>query len=108
MVSDISCNADGNRLDLNWNEAGLNCDNWNDDDKANDNIGAFVLMMGKEKRHPFLGCLCVWSRNTLHPSAEHAPDGCEFSGKLPVFVRIQRLCFPQQCEKKFQLVQFTT
>jgi len=48
MVSGISCNADGNRLNLgNFDDTGLNCNNWNDDDNANDNLGVFALMMGK-------------------------------------------------------------
>ena len=46
-VSGIFCDANGNRLNLNWNERELNCDNWNDDDNANNNVGVFALMMGK-------------------------------------------------------------
>lgn len=38
--------ADGNRLNLNWNDDGqLNCNNWNDDN-PNDNLGCLALMMG--------------------------------------------------------------
>jgi hypothetical protein len=45
-VSDISCNADGNRLNLgNFDDIGLDCNNWNFDDNANDNLGVFALMM---------------------------------------------------------------
>ena len=48
MVSGISRNADGNRLNLgDFDDTGLNCNNWNDDDNANDNLGVFALMMGK-------------------------------------------------------------
>lgn len=47
-VSGISCNADGNRLNLgNFDDTGLNCNNWNFDDNANDNLGVFALMMEK-------------------------------------------------------------
>lgn len=42
----ISCNADGNRLNLgNFDDAGLNCGYWYFDDNANDNVGVFALMM---------------------------------------------------------------
>ena len=37
--------TDGNRLDLNWNEASLNCDNWNWDDDGNSNLAVFALMV---------------------------------------------------------------
>ena len=41
-----NCNADGNRLNLgDFDGNGLNCDNWNFDEKRNDNLGVFVLMM---------------------------------------------------------------
>lgn len=47
-VSGISRNADGNRLNLgNFDGTGLNCNNWNYDDDANDNLGVCALMMGK-------------------------------------------------------------
>ena len=54
-VPGISGNAAGNRLNLaNFDGTGLNCNNWNFDDNANDNLGVFALMMGKaiKKRHP--------------------------------------------------------
>ncbi len=44
------CNADGDRLKLNWNEGRLNCNYWNDDDDRNDNIGVFALMVGKRDK----------------------------------------------------------
>jgi hypothetical protein len=37
--------SDGNRLNLNWVEGTLNCDNWNWDEDRNSNVGAFPLMM---------------------------------------------------------------
>jgi hypothetical protein len=43
------CDADGNRLCLNWNEGELNCDNWNYDDKPYNNVGVPALMVRKEK-----------------------------------------------------------
>ena len=47
-VPDIFCDASGNRLNLgDFDGNGLNCNNWNDDDNANDNLGVFALMMGK-------------------------------------------------------------
>lgn len=40
----MSFHTDGNRLIVgNFNENGLNCNNWNED--ANDNIGFFLLMV---------------------------------------------------------------
>ena len=45
VVSGISCNSDGNRLKLNWNEGRLNCDNWNWDDNRNSNLAVFVVMV---------------------------------------------------------------
>lgn len=42
---------DGNRLIAgNFNENGLNCNNW--DENANDNVGFFLLMVCKRSRHP--------------------------------------------------------
>lgn len=42
MIRGIFCNEDGNRLNLNWNEDSLNCDNWNWDDNRNPNIAVFA------------------------------------------------------------------
>lgn len=36
------CDSDGNRLNLNWNEGRLNCDNWNFDEERNDNVGVLA------------------------------------------------------------------
>jgi len=45
----IFCDSDGNRLNLNWNEGELYCDNWNYDDKPYNNVGVPALMVRKEK-----------------------------------------------------------
>ena len=46
----FSCNADGNRLNLNWNEGQLNCDNWNWDEDGNPNIAVAALMVLRIKK----------------------------------------------------------
>lgn len=45
MVKDIFCNADGNRLKLNWNQGRLNCDNWNWDGDGDPNLAVAALMV---------------------------------------------------------------
>lgn len=46
----LTLNADGNRLNLgDFDENGLNCDNYNWDDNRNDNLGVFPLMVCKQK-----------------------------------------------------------
>lgn len=44
-ISGISCNSDGNRLNLNWNQGRLNCDNWNWDENSNPNLAVAALMV---------------------------------------------------------------
>jgi hypothetical protein len=47
----FTLNADGNRLDLgDFDEQGLNCDNYDWDDNRNDNLGCFALMMCKKRK----------------------------------------------------------
>lgn len=110
MVFGIFCNADGSRLNLNWNDGQLNCDNWNLDEERNDNVGVSALMMEKTKDIPTRsGCLALWARSdALQPLAQHASGGREFTGKLSVFSRINSFCFPEQCDKKLELIQFAT
>ncbi|MBI4121881.1 MAG: hypothetical protein HY461_00965 [Parcubacteria group bacterium] len=40
MAQRTTLHVDGNRLNLNWNEGELHCDNWNDNEQ-NDNLGVF-------------------------------------------------------------------
>jgi len=45
-IPGITCNADGNRLNLgNFDGTGLNCNNWNSDGERNGNLGVFALMV---------------------------------------------------------------
>lgn len=46
----MTCLPNGNRLNLNFSEDGLNCDNWNWDDNRNSNLGCFALMMCKNHK----------------------------------------------------------
>lgn len=50
--NNIALNSDGNRLNLgNFDENGLNCDNWNwNGDNRNSNLGCFPLMVSKIKK----------------------------------------------------------
>ena len=39
------CNADVNRLKLNWNQGRLYCDDWNWDENRNSDLAVFVVMV---------------------------------------------------------------
>lgn len=42
----LFCNADDNRLKLNWNEGRLYCNNWDwNDDNRNGNLAVFAVMV---------------------------------------------------------------
>ena len=43
--------ADGNRLNLNWNEGRLNCDTYNWDENRNGNIGGVALMVQRRRNN---------------------------------------------------------
>ena len=96
------CDADGDRLNLNWNEGKLNCDNWNRDDKAYDNIGVLALMMGKINKKTsrsffemsFFVLLLQLFGNVLNPSAEPSSDCSEFFRNLAVFSGVYAFHFP--------------
>lgn len=104
MVFGIFCNADGNRLNLgNFDENGLNCDNWNWDDNHNDNLGVFALMMEGKLKRSITG---VFIFSTFYPFAQHTPGCNKLARKLAIFIRIQCFCLPKQCNKKFQLIDF--
>ena len=69
----LTLNADGNRLNLgNFDENGLNCDNYNWDDNRNDNLGVFPLMVCKTKRareRPFVCEMILFKY--FYPPAGH-------------------------------------
>lgn len=86
-VFGIFCNAEGNRLNLgNFDENGLNCDNWNWDEDANDTLAAFALMVQEIlKDVPLYGASLFNSvlllgviGNALQPFAEHTSCRSEF------------------------------
>lgn len=76
----MTFHADGDRLIAgNFNEDGLNCNNWNKD--ANDNIGFFLLMLYQEKDDPYKGRLCFLRLVCLQhikPTTNHFTGGSDW------------------------------
>lgn len=110
-INDTSCNADGNRLKLYWDQGRLNCDNWNWDENSNSNLAVAALMVqrinakrSRLNRDLYYLKLLLFSQ-ALHPFAEHSSRSRQFLRQLSIFARIQSLCFPEQCYKKFQVIQ---